>query len=170
MKSLADNLKAARRAAGLTQADVAARCGWETPSRYANYEQGSREPTLADLRDIAAAVAEGGHTFVRIVTGEDLVPASQPQRIDPETIRTIINGLRKGYSSSTGWDLDLSSDDGVELLADALAEHLAGVHQGEGDDERVQDGGSVSRLGRTKGAKEAGKEGKPTSSRNRKSA
>ena len=98
-------LKAARTAAGMTQGQVTEACGWDSTSRYPNYEQGTREPTLADLRTIAKAVAHGGHTFARIVTGEDVVPASQLGRLDPaiilrtvELTRNALAKLKKPYA------------------------------------------------------------------------
>jgi phage repressor protein C with HTH and peptisase S24 domain/DNA-binding XRE family transcriptional regulator len=55
-ESLAQRIKRLRKAAGLSQAELAEACGWKSQSRVGNYEAGTREPTLADLAAIASAV------------------------------------------------------------------------------------------------------------------
>lgn len=88
---LGDRIKQARKAAGLTQAQLAALCGWDPPSRLGNYEQGTREPSLADLRLIAQHVAAGGFNFVWLVTGDEATPSpSQLQRPDPATLSAAV--------------------------------------------------------------------------------
>lgn len=117
-------LKAARVAAGMTQAQVTEECGWESVSRYPNYEQGTREPSLADLRTIAKAMASGGHTFARIVTGEEVVPMSQVQR---PTTDTILAAVRLASGAATGVGLshfDIETADDAELFALAIEEVL----------------------------------------------
>jgi len=59
-----------RNKAGLTQEQLAAACGWESKSRIGNYERDTREPSLEDLRAIAAAL---GITLFDLVS--DDVPA-----------------------------------------------------------------------------------------------
>src|SRR5690606_28586070 len=122
-------LKAARKAAGLTQAQVAAQCGWDPPSRYANYEQGIREPTLEDLRAIAKAVAAGGHSFARIVTGEDVVPASQPPRLTAATISRAVQLMREATEQVEGTPVDVEADPELfgEMLRLAIMEQTEGV-------------------------------------------
>lgn len=88
---LGARIKQARKAAGLTQAQLAALCGWDPPSRLGNYEQGTREPSLADLRLIAEHTSSGGFTFVWLVTGGDTTPPpSQLQRPDPATLSAAV--------------------------------------------------------------------------------
>lgn len=55
-ETLGQRIKRLRMAAGLSQAALAAQCGWRSQSRVGNYELGTREPTLADLERIAKAV------------------------------------------------------------------------------------------------------------------
>lgn len=55
-ESLAMRIKRYRKAAGLSQADLADACGWKSQSRVGNYEAGTREPTLADIAVIAEAL------------------------------------------------------------------------------------------------------------------
>ncbi|WP_369916506.1 helix-turn-helix domain-containing protein [Xanthomonas sp. NCPPB 3005] len=74
---LGSRLKAARIAAGYSQGKLSELCGWDSSSRLSNYEQGTREPTLADLRLIASKVATGGYTLAQIVLGEE-VPTAMP--------------------------------------------------------------------------------------------
>lgn len=115
--SLGERIKVARKAAGLTQAALAALCGWDPPSRLANYEQGIREPSLADLRLIADQVASGGHTYGWIVLGEDVAAQSQLQRPDPAILRRTHRFLEKAFKNEGGYSLDDLED--ADLFADA---------------------------------------------------
>ena len=54
-ESLAQRLKRIRKASGLSQAALAEACGW-SQSRVGNYEAGTREPSLADIALMAAAL------------------------------------------------------------------------------------------------------------------
>lgn len=58
MNGIGARIKEARKAAGLTQEALAARCGWEGNSRIGNYEKGIREPNAADMALIATATGE----------------------------------------------------------------------------------------------------------------
>lgn len=53
MTTLGERIKKARVAKGLSQPELARRCGWESQSRISHYETGKREPQLADLQKIA---------------------------------------------------------------------------------------------------------------------
>lgn len=55
-ETLGQRIKRHRKAARLSQAALAAACGWKSQSRVGNYETDFREPSLADLRLIAKAV------------------------------------------------------------------------------------------------------------------
>lgn len=50
------NLRRFRKAARLTQEELAHACGWSGQSRIANYEAGKREPTLAELTLLVGAL------------------------------------------------------------------------------------------------------------------
>lgn len=56
MDSLGKRIKHYRKAAGLTQGQLAKACGWGSQSRVGNYELDTREPSFADLKAIADAV------------------------------------------------------------------------------------------------------------------
>ncbi|WP_090622367.1 helix-turn-helix domain-containing protein [Azotobacter beijerinckii] len=56
MKTLGARIAHYRKAAGLSQAELATACGWKSQSRIGNYEKDTREPTLADLEKIATAL------------------------------------------------------------------------------------------------------------------
>ncbi|MDY4296808.1 MULTISPECIES: helix-turn-helix transcriptional regulator [unclassified Xanthomonas] len=75
---LGSRIKAARIAAGYSQGKLSELCGWDSQSRLSNYENGTREPTLADLRVIANKVAPGGYTLARILLGDQVVEARPP--------------------------------------------------------------------------------------------
>lgn len=53
MTTLGERIKAARVAKGLSQPELARRCGWDSQSRISHYETGKREPQLEDLRKLA---------------------------------------------------------------------------------------------------------------------
>lgn len=115
--TLGERIKAARKAAGLTQAGLAALCGWDPPSRLGNYEQGTREPSLADLRLIADHVAAGGKSFGWIVLGEEAAIQSQPQRPDPAILRRAHRFMAKAFKNEGGYSLDDIDD--ADVFADA---------------------------------------------------
>lgn len=50
------NLRNYRRAANLTQEQLALACGWAGQSRIANYEKGIREPTLEEVTQLAGVL------------------------------------------------------------------------------------------------------------------
>jgi phage repressor protein C with HTH and peptisase S24 domain len=56
MKTLGSRIKYYRDLAGLSQAALAAACGWKSQSRVGNYEKDTREPSLRDLAAIAKAL------------------------------------------------------------------------------------------------------------------
>lgn len=52
-ESLGERIKRLRKAAKMSQAQLAEACGWKSQSRIGNYEAGTREPALADIAAIA---------------------------------------------------------------------------------------------------------------------
>ncbi|MEM1153080.1 MAG: helix-turn-helix transcriptional regulator [Pseudomonadota bacterium] len=59
-REIGNRIRQARKAAGMTQTELAVACGWEsTQSRISNYETGSRDVTATDL--IALEDALGIH-------------------------------------------------------------------------------------------------------------
>lgn len=56
MNDLGSRIKTARKLRKWSQSTLALACGWEAPSRVGNYEQSTREPTLADIKAIAEAL------------------------------------------------------------------------------------------------------------------
>lgn len=55
-KWLGARIRAARKAADLKQGELSLKCGWDgNNGRISNYENGTNEPNLADLRRIAEA-------------------------------------------------------------------------------------------------------------------
>lgn len=93
--TLGERISTARNKLGISQLELAARCGWGA-SRIGNYEQDLREPTLAELRIIAKNLKESGYTPAWIVLGEDV---SQPVRIDEGILAVAIEKAKK---SKTG--------------------------------------------------------------------
>lgn len=112
---LGERIKAARKAAGYTQAQLASLCGWDPPSRLANYEQGIREPSLADLQLIARHVATGGWTYSDIVIGQ----ASQPAGLDLDTLQIALVAVKKAIQAA---DVEIDLYSTAPLIALAYRE------------------------------------------------
>ena len=51
--SLGNQIRIRRESIGISQPELADRCGWESQSRISNYEKNIREPKVSDLRSIA---------------------------------------------------------------------------------------------------------------------
>ncbi|WP_160309792.1 XRE family transcriptional regulator [Chromobacterium subtsugae] len=56
MNKIGQRIRDLRKLAGLTQPDLAARCGWDSQSRISMYEKGNREPGLHDIDLISKAL------------------------------------------------------------------------------------------------------------------
>ena len=68
METLGKRIARLRKAKDLSQAELAAACGWENgQARIGNYELDKREPTLSNLRTVADAL---GTTLMQLVEGE----------------------------------------------------------------------------------------------------
>lgn len=122
--SLGKRIRAARKAAGLTQAALAELCGYDPPSRLANYEQDTREPSLADLRNIAANVAGGGYTYARIIL--DSEELSQAVSLTGQMILDAIQAARDTVGGTGKDNFDPTRADDAEMVAEALWAILAG--------------------------------------------
>lgn len=118
---MGQRIKAARMAAGLSQASLAEACGWDSASRVGNYEQDKREPSLSDLRLIAQKVAIGGHTYARIVLGEDAPARSHPVELNLEMLRSAIVSVKKALRK-LGLEMDVY--DVAPLMAFAYRERM----------------------------------------------
>ncbi|MCY7295114.1 helix-turn-helix domain-containing protein [Alteromonas sp. a30] len=95
---LKDRLILLREKAGLDQATFAFACGW-SKSRYSHYENGRREPKLADLQHISSVLEQylGPHAIVFLVTGESLndIFKHQAQNQQAFTPDIAINEFKK---------------------------------------------------------------------------
>jgi len=56
MATIGKRIREARLNAGLTQPQLAERCGWAGQSRVSNYERDEREPRSSDMRNMAKAL------------------------------------------------------------------------------------------------------------------
>lgn len=118
--TLGKRIQAARKAAGLTQAQLTDACGWEPGSRLANYEQGTREPSLADLKLIAEQVKAGGHTYAQIVLG-DVASPSQPVGLDLEMLKSAIVAVKESLKKA---ELELDAFVAAPVIAFAYQERI----------------------------------------------
>ncbi|MBM1145618.1 helix-turn-helix domain-containing protein [Alcanivorax sp. ZXX171] len=75
MNNLRDKIRQLRKQRGLSQAALAAACGWDSASRIGNYEAGSREPSLSDLETLASAL---GVTVSGLLGLDNVAPAPAP--------------------------------------------------------------------------------------------
>lgn len=141
---LGDRIKKARKAAGLSQVELASRCGWDSASRVGNYEQGSREPSLADLMLIASFVKSTEYSLYWLLTGEE-TPAGNSQSQRP-TIPTVISAARvvSKFRERRGAKFDLTNEDDAELFVEALAE-LQAMPDPSADDQ-IELGAKIAEL------------------------
>jgi SOS-response transcriptional repressor LexA len=97
LTSFGARLRAARNRAGaragraLPQRELAERCGWGTQSRVANYENGSRQPSLEDIAVLADALAVNPE-WLAFGTSAPETASAGTQRLIP-LISTIRAGL-----------------------------------------------------------------------------
>jgi SOS-response transcriptional repressor LexA len=75
-ESFGQRLKKLRKAAGLSQAQLAEACGWKSQSRVGNYETDTREPSFADLQTLADALGKSTHDLM--VVSEPIRAVSDP--------------------------------------------------------------------------------------------
>lgn len=116
LTDLGARIKAAREHAKMSQTDLAVACGWRNGSRVGNYEQGTREPSLSDLAQIAAetgvrmawlvanalpmldyAIADERATYD--AQGRLLVPITADEARQLERIRSMPKETRIHYSA-----------------------------------------------------------------------
>ncbi|MEA1765600.1 S24 family peptidase [Pseudomonas syringae pv. tomato] len=68
MNTLGQHIRKLRKEKGLSQQALAHACGWESQSRIGNYEKGTRQPSLQDIRKISDTL---GVSFVNLVAFTD---------------------------------------------------------------------------------------------------
>lgn len=91
--AFSDNLRAARKAKGWTQEELALACGWSGQSRIANYESNSasaREPKVSEVPLLAKALG----VPVSALFDDDPAAASQPERIDFDMMALTVSVAR----------------------------------------------------------------------------
>lgn len=66
MNTLGARIKKFRKATGMSQQELAFACGWESQSRIGNYERGTRQPNLQDLKKLSDALRV---PFAELVAG-----------------------------------------------------------------------------------------------------
>ncbi|MFK3718658.1 XRE family transcriptional regulator [Pseudomonas fulva] len=93
-ESLSQRIKRLRKATGMSQAQLADACGWKSQSRVGNYEAGTREPTLADIAAMAAAL---GVDQSELLLNSPTVPeVSAPARSTADLVRQMLAKSGKG--------------------------------------------------------------------------
>jgi len=92
--AIAQNIERFRKAAGLTQAELAEKCGWNSQSRIGNYEKGTREPKY----DILVTLAKAMGVRVSDITGE-----TRPSPIASELANVEPGPEIKGYCPVISW-------------------------------------------------------------------
>ncbi|MBF8780980.1 LexA family transcriptional regulator [Pseudomonas fulva] len=120
-ESLSQRIKRLRKATGMSQAQLADACGWKSQSRVGNYEAGTREPNLADIAAMAAAL--------RVDQSELLLSSSlEPHASDLGAESTTTEIVRRMLASSAGKNLSEKAREA--MLAAALeAENPASTQE-----------------------------------------
>ena len=96
-ESLGQRIKRLRKAAQLSQAQLAEACGWKSQSRVGNYEVGSREPTLADIAAMAKALrVDQSELLLDTGSGGAVAPSSPLSAAD--MVRDMLAQKGKGLS------------------------------------------------------------------------
>ena len=117
LTALGRRIAKAREYASLTQLDLALACGYEHGSRIGNYEQGKREPSIADLVKIATttgtrlawlaaaappmiemAVREGDPPIYD-ATGRRILALSQEELAQLDVLRSLSPDIRARLQS-----------------------------------------------------------------------
>lgn len=99
-ESLAQRIKRFRKAAGLSQADLADACGWKSQSRVGNYEVGTREPTLADISAIAEALGIQESELLIGLPVRESAEIAAPSASSVEAVRQMLAKHGKNLPSS----------------------------------------------------------------------
>lgn len=90
--AFSENLRAARKAAGLTQQQVADRIG-VTKSTYCNYEKGKREPDVLKIWEIVRVLG---------VSGDDLLDTGFDEKKAPSLSDEALE-IARGYETLDHW-------------------------------------------------------------------
>jgi phage repressor protein C with HTH and peptisase S24 domain len=104
MNTLGSQIKALRKVRRLSQQELAHACGWESQSRIGNYEKGTREPSLQDLKKIADAL---GVDIPELLNQSDKVLVTPRHnreahlRTKPGTLDTPMDGHARWESGKT---------------------------------------------------------------------
>ncbi|MNH04479.1 helix-turn-helix protein [compost metagenome] len=93
-ESLSQRIKRLRKATGMSQAQLADACGWKSQSRVGNYEAGTREPTLADIAAMAAAL--GVDQSELLLSSPAAEPAAAPARSTADLVKQMLAKSGKG--------------------------------------------------------------------------
>lgn len=95
---LNERIREMRKAAGLSREQATEALGWKGVSRLGNYEQGLREPTLAQLRDLASVFRGSGKSFAWLVEAdEEPFTPSQHLGLDAARLAYSIKLVREHY-------------------------------------------------------------------------
>lgn len=97
-------------------------------------------------------------------------PLSQLERLDGATIHAAIERMQQANAMVTGWRIDFSDPDDLEILAQAIRSVIADRIADEEDYGSSEGGRQVGRIDRPARQAEAGAEGKHAPRRARKSA
>ena len=89
-KKLGQNIKRARNNKGVSQTQLAEMLGWQSGnSRISNYENGTREPSLSDLDQIAKVLDT---SIISLL----LDPAELPNGVSAEELASVIIAFFSG--------------------------------------------------------------------------
>ncbi|MEK2607819.1 LexA family transcriptional regulator [Pseudomonas shirazensis] len=116
-ESLSQRIKRLRKAAGMSQAQLADACGWKSQSRVGNYEAGTREPTLADIA--AMAVALGVDHSELLLSSAAVNETSAPGRTTTDLVRQMLAKSGRGIPEETRQRLLAAAEEPAPAAAPA---------------------------------------------------
>ncbi len=128
MSEIGDRIKQARKRLGLTQPQLAEKCGWATQSRVSNYERGDREPKSSDIKALAKAL-QVTPAWLWTGDGPEITTPNEDSgprgpRVDAEKLRIpdAPSSAKGGHPrSELQWAGTMEAwDDGTELESDEV--------------------------------------------------
>ncbi|GHH53056.1 hypothetical protein [[Pseudomonas] boreopolis] len=165
-KALGDAVEKAIRLKGVPKTAVAAHFGIKGPSIYDWIKHGRvGKQHLTALVEYFSDVVGPEHWGM-----PPIHQASQLERLSGDTIRAAIERLQAAHAQVTGWEIDFSDPEDLDLLAQAVRSVIADQIADEVENGSNEGSRQVGRIDRAAGKAEAGPTGRDAPRRARKSA
>lgn len=138
--TLGDRIRSARKAKGWSQSALASMCGWDSASRVGNYEQGTREPSLDDIRMMTSKLGvsmtwltEGTEPRSPKVTSESIPSyANTPPGSSSRARVPVISSVRAGdYNEVVDNFHPGDADEWIEVSCQVMQHTFALIVEGD---------------------------------------